>query len=106
MHDGVEKRRFARTEIDAAVQYRIAEEGMTRDGWLGNISAGGILLWTGDELPVGTTLYLCIRADEWGGAEMEVTATIVRLDPVRQDGRFGYGCQFDAIYSGSPVDVG
>ena len=106
MPDGVEKRRFARTEINAAVQYRVADDEAVREGWLGNISAGGILLWTEDELPMGTTLYLCIRADEWGGTEMEVTATIVRLDPVRQDGRFGYGCQFDAIYSGSPVGVG
>ena len=106
MYDGVEKRRFARTEIDAAVQYQIADGGTPRDGWLGNISPGGVLLWTEDQLPVGTTLYLRISADELGDAEMEVTATIVRLNPTRQDGRFGYGCQFDAIYSGPGVDVG
>jgi PilZ domain len=106
MPDGAEKRRFARTEVNAAVQYRIAGGEIPRDGWLGNISAGGILLWTGDELPVGTTLYLRISADELGDTEVEVTATIVRLDPTRQDGRFGYGCRFDALYSGPPANAG
>lgn len=106
MHDGVEKRRFARTEINAAVQYRLAEGGTPCNGWLGNISAGGILLWTEEELPLGATLYLRISADELGDAKMEVTAIIVRLNPARQNGRFGYGCQFDAIYSGPSVGVG
>ncbi|KAB2934495.1 MAG: PilZ domain-containing protein [Candidatus Contendobacter sp.] len=106
MPDGAEKRRFARTEVNAAVQYRIADGETARDGWLGNISAGGVLLWTEDELPVGTTLYLRISAEELGDTEMEVTATIVRLDPARQSGWFGYGCRFDAIYSGPFVDAG
>ena len=105
MPDGVEKRQFARTEVNAAVQYWTGG-GMPRDGWLGNISAGGILLWTGDELPVGATLYLRINADELGDAEVEVTATIMRLDPHRRDGQFGYGCRFDALYSGPHVDAG
>ena len=106
MPDSVEKRRFARTEINAAVQYRIADDQAMHDGWLGNMSAGGILLWTKDELPVGTTLYLRLSADELGDAEMEVTAIIVRLNPALQNGCFGYGCQFDAIYSGPLMDGG
>ena len=106
MPNGAEKRRFARTEVNAAVQYRLADGEAARDGWLGNISAGGVLLWTADELPVGTTLYLRLSAEERGDTEMEVTATIVRLDPMRQSGRFGYGCRFDAIYSGPFVDAG
>lgn len=105
MYDGVEKRRFARTEINAVVQYQIADDETMRDGWLGNISAGGILLWTEAELRVGTTLYLRISADELGDIEMEVTATIVRLDPERLNGQFGYGCKFDAIYSGFQIGV-
>jgi hypothetical protein len=106
MHDGVEKRRFARTEIDAAVQYQIADGGTPRDGWLGNISPGGVLLWTEDQLPVGTTLYLRISADELGDTEMEMTTTVVRLDSRRRDGWFGYGCRFDALYSGPRLDAG
>ncbi len=108
MPDGVEKRQFARTEVNAAVQYQIGDSGTLRDGWLGNVSAGGILLWTEDEISVGTTLYLQISADELGDDEVEVTATVVRLDPRRRDGRFrqGYGCRFDAIYSGPHVDAG
>lgn len=106
MHDGVEKRRFARTEINAAVQYWIADGRTLRDGWLGNISAGGVLLWTEDQLSVGTTLNLRISADELGDTEMEMTATIVRLDSHRRNGWFGYGCQFDAIYSGPRVNAG
>jgi hypothetical protein len=108
MPDGAEQRGFARTELDAAVQYWLADGGTPRDGWLGNVSAGGILLWTEDELPVGTTLYLRISADELGDAEVEVTATVVRLDPRRRDERFrhGYGCRFDALYSGPHADAG
>ena len=106
MPDGIEKRRFARTEISAAVQYRVADDETVRDGWLGNISAGGILLWTEDELPVGTTLYLRLSAEELGDTTMEVTAIIVRLDARRQNGRFGYGCRFDAIYSIPHVTAG
>ena len=106
MHDGVEKRRFARTEINAAVQYWIADGRTLRDGWLGNISAGGVLLWTEDQLSVGTTLNLRISADELGDTEMEMTATIVRRDSRRRDGWFAYGCRFDALYSGPRVDAG
>ena len=106
MPDGIEKRRFARTEISAAVQYRVADDETVRHGWLGNISAGGILLWTEDELPIGTTLYLSLSAEELGGAGMEVTAIIVRLDLRRQNGRLGYGCRFDAIYSIPHVTAG
>lgn len=106
MYDGVEKRWFARTEINAAVQYQITDDGALRDGWLGNISAGGILLWTKDQLSIGTTLYLRISADELGDTEMEVTATIVRLDPHRRDGQLGYGCRFDALYSSSLINAG
>ena len=105
MSDPMEKRRFARTEVNAAVQYWSTGAESLRDGWLGNISAGGILLWTGEELPVGTTLYLRIHADELAEIEVEVTATIIRVTPTPQDGRFGYGCRFDAIYSGPYVDV-
>ncbi len=104
MADGVEKRRFARTDINAAVQYRVAGDETARDGWLGNISAGGILLWAEDELPMGATLYLRLSAEELGDTDMEVTAIIVRLDSRRQNERFGYGCRFDAIYS-SPHDM-
>ena len=105
MPDPMEKRQFARTEVNAAVQYWSAGVETLRDGWLGNISAGGILLWSGEELPVGTTLYLRIHADELAGVEVEVTATVVRVTSAPHDGRFGYGCRFDAIYSGPYVDV-
>jgi c-di-GMP-binding flagellar brake protein YcgR len=106
MPDGVEKRQFARTEVNAAVQYWITDGGTLRDGWLGNISAGGILLWAEEALAVGTTLYLRLSAEELGDAEVEVTATVVRLDPRQRDERFryGYGCRFDAIYSGPHAD--
>lgn len=101
-----EKRRFARTEVNAALKYRVAgaDIGSVRDGWLGNISVGGILLWTEQELPIGATLYLQITADELEGAELEVTATVVRIDPARPAGRIGYGCRFEALYSGHLAD--
>lgn len=106
MPSGVEKRRFARTELDAAVQYRVAGDETPRDGWLGNISAGGILLWTERQLPIGVTLRLQLSGEELGDAEVEITATVVRLDPHRRNGQFGHGCRFDAIYSGPHVSAG
>lgn len=101
-----EKRRFARTEVNAALKYRVAgaDIGIARDGWLGNISASGILLWTERELPIGATLYLQITADELEGTDLEVTATVVRTHPARPAGRFGHGCRFEALYSGPLVD--
>ncbi len=102
MSDCVERRRFARTEVDAALEYRIAGTEVAQDGWLGNISASGILLWTEQTLPVGATLYLHITAEE--GVELEVTATVMRVAPVKQAGRIGYGCRFEALYSGPLVD--
>lgn len=104
MSDCVERRRFARAEVDAALKYRIAGTDLVQDGWLGNISASGILLWTEQALPIGATLYLHITADELQGTGLEVTATVVRVDPVGQAGRFGYGCQFEALYSRPLVD--
>lgn len=101
-----EKRQFARAEVNAALRYRVAGEDIdgARDGWLGNISAGGILLWTERELPIGSTLYLRLTADEFEGTELEVTATVVRVDSARPGGRIGYGCRFEALYSGPLVD--
>ncbi len=104
--DGVEKRRFARTELNAAAQYRVAGDETPRQGWLGNISAGGILLWTDQALAMGTTLCLRISSDELGEGEVEITATVVRLEPQRLNERFGYGCRFDAIYSGPYANAG
>ncbi|WP_312914756.1 PilZ domain-containing protein [Candidatus Competibacter phosphatis] len=75
----------------------------TRARWA--ISAGGgILLWAEQELPVGTTLYLFIHSDELAEIELEATATIVRVDPTKKDGRFGYGCRFEALYNNPHAD--
>ncbi len=104
MSDCVERRRFARTDVDAAIKYRIAGAEVARDGWLGNISASGILLWTEQTLPIGATLYLHITSDELEGIGLEVTATVMRVDPVKQAGRIGYGCRFEALYSGPLID--
>lgn len=104
MFDQPEKRRFARTDVHAAVQYRIAGDETVWNGWLGNLSVGGILLWAEQAITVGTTLYLRIRADQLGDDEVEVTATVMRTEPVKQGERVGYGCRFDAIYSGPHVD--
>ena len=58
----------------------------------------------GTSLPIGATLYLQITADELEGAELEVTATVVRIDPARPAGRIGHGCRFEALYSGHLAD--
>ncbi|MCB1795088.1 MAG: PilZ domain-containing protein [Candidatus Competibacteraceae bacterium] len=99
----VEKRQFARTEINAVIQYKIADAEVLHEGVMGNIGGGGILLWAEQELPVGTTLYLFIHSDELMEIELEATATIVRVDPVKEDGRFGYGCRFEALYNNPHV---
>ncbi len=99
MPDGIEKRQFVRIEISATIQYKVADAEMLHEGLMGNISAGGILLWTEQELWVGATLYLFIQSDELADNELEATATIVRVNPAKQDGRFGYGCRFEALYS-------
>ena len=101
MAEGMEKRRFARTELNAAVRYWSAADATLRDGYLGNISAGGILLWTAEQWPIDTLLYLRLRSEELGEGEVEVTARVVRHEAAAlQPGQFGHGCQFDAIYSG------
>ncbi|QQS53572.1 MAG: PilZ domain-containing protein [Candidatus Competibacteraceae bacterium] len=99
----VEKRQFARTEINAAIQYRIAGTEILNEGVMGNIGGGGVLLWTEQELPVGTTLYLFIHSDELAEIELEAMATIVRVDPTKKDGWFGYGCRFEALYNNPHV---
>lgn len=100
----VEKRQFARTEINAAIQYRdcrCRNVARRRDG---QYRWWGILLWAEQELPVGTTLYLFIHSDELAEIELEATATIVRVDPTKKDGRFGYGCRFEALYNNPHAD--
>ncbi len=99
MPDCVENRQFSRTEISAAIQYKVAGAEMLHEGLMGNISAGGILLWAEQELRVGATLYLFIHLDELADNELEATATVIRVVPAKQDGRFGYGCRFEALYS-------
>ncbi len=100
----VEKRQFARTEVNAAIQYKVAGADLLHEGTMGNFGGGGILLWAEQELPVGTTLYLFIHSDELAEIELEATATIVRVDPTKKDGRFGYGCRFEALYNNPHAD--
>lgn len=104
MVDFREKRQFARTAINAATRFRVEGSDTMHDGFLGNISVGGILLWTDLILSMGDRLCLFIQAEELADVQLEVTATVVRFDERKNKGQNGYGCRFDALYSGPYVE--
>ena len=106
MVDRIEKRQFTRTKINVTTQYQVTGAGELHEGFISNISAGGILLWSKQELQIGTMLYLFIRVDDLADTELEVTATIVRIiTSNEQEDHFGYGCRFESLYA-SDRDAG
>lgn len=90
-----EKRVFTRLDVGADVRYRITGEEKYNEALLDNVSAGGILFWSRRELMTGTQVYLTIDPVQTERSPIQIKATVIGIRPLREDGRFGYGCRID-----------
>jgi hypothetical protein len=82
----LEQRSFPRMAIDCAASYRLADAHETRDAKIKNISAGGMLFITGDELEIGATLELRVAPGQLSIPMLSAIVEVVRRAPVQNPG--------------------
>jgi len=88
-----EKRKAARLDIPIRVEYSShALKGSSRAAHTKNISAGGCLLVTSEELPIDSVVELDIYVGEHGVEPIKLTGSIVR--EAKCGGQFEYGISF------------
>ena len=87
-----ERRSSPRVYIDGPMVYREAESSDFLPGKIENISAGGTLIWIGEDLQLGNKLI--VRVEPEGPDEMwaDLVATLVYKQPEERGSLHGYGC--------------
>ncbi len=87
-----ERRSNPRVYIDGPMHYRQVESQDFLPGQIENISAGGTLLWIGEDLPLDSELIVRV---EPGGPDQtwtDLIATLLYKLPEEQGSLQGYGC--------------
>ncbi len=92
-----EKRRHPRVNVDLALEYRVADAAKGQAGMVINVSEGGLLLHSINDMPVGAKLNISILFSK--GFELnniEVLAEIVRKNKYSGADRqeYQYGLKF------------
>lgn len=80
-----ERRMFTRIEINSTIEYSLNEQDNFLEGMLDNMSASGFLLWTELTIPVGSKVFISIKPDKEEEAPIEVTATVIRINPEKEE---------------------
>ncbi len=93
---GRERRRSARLDIPIEVVYSVSGSGENRAAKSSNISAGGCLLITEEELPADSLIDLEILLGDSGGESLKIRGHIVRASE-SSTGRHEYGIAFENI---------
>lgn len=93
----IERRAFARIEINSTIEYFMDDKGTTLAGMLDNMSPGGFLLWTEQALPLGAKVFISITPDKEAEAPIKVTATVIRINDEKSGPNFGYGCLIEDV---------
>jgi hypothetical protein len=88
-----EKRSFERMNIDHHIRYQISMDSEPKEGFLGNASASGVLLWLREDIPIDSRLHIIVHSEDPAELPLSITAVIVRLAGQRDDGCLGYGCK-------------
>ncbi len=95
--DQKEKRKHPRVNVDLALEYRVSNAAKGQAGMVLNVSEGGLLLHSVNDIPVGTKLNISILFSK--GFELnniEVLAEIVRKNKYSGADRheYQYGLKF------------
>ena len=86
-----ERRGTPRVYIDGPMHYRQAESQELLPGRIENISAGGALVWIGEELPLDSELIIRVEPDGPDETWADLIATLLYKLP-EEDTLHGYGC--------------
>ncbi|MFO1434756.1 MAG: PilZ domain-containing protein [Candidatus Competibacteraceae bacterium] len=93
----IERRAFARIEINSTIEYFLDNRNTPLAGMLDNMSPGGFLLWTEQTLPLGAKVFIAIDSDKEVEAPIEITATVIRINDEKLGANFGYGCLIEDV---------
>jgi hypothetical protein len=91
-----ERRSSPRILIDGAMTYRIGDSAEIHRGEIENMSAGGVLVWIGQELPAESRLVIRVEPDDLAESALELEATLLHKLSDRKDDRYGYGCRLES----------
>ncbi len=90
----IDWRARSRVEIGSTTRYRVAGREQFEHGELGDLSAIGALIWTEEEIAIGTEISFLVESADPDEAPIEFVATVVRVTPEKNERMmFGYGCQ-------------
>jgi hypothetical protein len=89
-----ERRSNPRVYIDGPMRYRQVESHEFLAGRIENISAGGALVWIGQELPLDSEII--VRVEPGGPEETweDLVATLL-YKLAEEDSLHGYGCSIE-----------
>lgn len=92
-----ERRSSPRIYINGAMTYRTEGSAEIHQGEIENMSAGGVLIWIGQELPTDIQVLIRVEPDDLAESALELKATLLHKLSDRKDDLFGYGCSVDSI---------
>jgi len=96
-----EQRSFPRMATECAASYRLADAGAPGDAVIKNISAGGMLFITGDEVEIGSTLELRVAPGQLSIPMLSAVVEVVRREPAHSTETMVH----DGAYPGYEVGV-
>ena len=94
----IERRAFARIEINTPVEYCLEGQENGREGLLDNMSGNGFLLWTEQAIPLGSKVYITVKSDTEEELPIQLTAVVIRINDEKRELRSGYGCQLEETF--------
>ena len=87
-----ERRNDQRIPVDGPIKYRPLESEHFMPGQIENISAGGVLIWICEPLPLGSQLGVRIELDSPDDTHTDLVATLLYQLSDDEDSLYGYGC--------------
>jgi len=90
-----DRRNNPRVYIDGPMQYRQVESHDFQPGQIENISAGGALVWIGEDLPIDSELVIRVEPDGPDESWEDLVATLLYKLPEEENSLYGYGCSIE-----------
>jgi len=90
-----ERRVNPRVYIDGPMHYREAESQDFLPGQIENISAGGALVWIGEDLPLDSEIIVRVEPDGPDETWEDLVATLLYKLPEQEGSLHGYGCSIE-----------
>lgn len=85
MMEYTEKRDFHRMAIDSTAQFQINDSGKMDEAIVKDLSSGGILLWTKQEVEPGSQLSILLQPGTDITPPLHAKAEVIRCDPLEEE---------------------